>query len=472
MNHVHTFTDDALGDLDALGVAARIRSGEVSHTEVAEAAIARVEKVNPLLNAVAFACADRARNQALTEGVFAGVPSFVKDNVDVAGLPTCHGSTAIRPRPARASAPPARQFLSQGFVLLGKTTLPEFGMTASTEYADRPPTRNPWNTDHSAGGSSGGSAALVASGAVPIAHANDGGGSIRIPAALNGLVGLKTTRRRLLDQPGVRQLPINMVSEGVLTRTVRDTAHYLAAAEQFHADPTLAPVGLVEGPGARRLRIGVIRHDILGRAPHPETEAVLDSAVALLSAQGHELSEARLLAEPGFIDDFKIYWGFFAILQSLGNKLHHGRGFQARSLDPFTRGLNRQLARRPHGLPSAVRRLRGATALYDRHFQNVDLVLTPVLAHPAPRLGEFGPDQPFEDLLNKMIDYVAFTPLNNVGGGPAIALPHHLTTGGLPGAIQLSAPRGAERSLLEIAYEFEALSPFPRIVDQSRTQTP
>ena len=156
---VHTFTDDALGDLDAVGLAAEIRSGRVGRQEVTEAAIARVEKVDPQLNAVQFACFERARTARASVGVFSGVPAFVKDNADVAGLPTCHGSAAFVPHPARHTAAPAEQFLRQGFVLLGKSTLPEFGLTAGTEYVGRPATRNPWNTDHSAGASSGGSAA-------------------------------------------------------------------------------------------------------------------------------------------------------------------------------------------------------------------------------------------------------------------------------------------------------------------------
>ena len=348
-------------------------------------------------------------------------------------------------------------------MLLGKSTLPEFGLTAGTEYVGRPATRNPWNTDHSAGASSGGSAALVASGAVPIAHANDGGGSIRIPAAVNGLVGLKATRCRLLDQPGVRSLPVNLVNEGVVSRTVRDTAHYLAAAERFRPHRTLPPVGLVEGPGDRRLRIGLIRHDVLGRRVHPETEAVLDSAARALAGAGHDVTETRLAVDPVFVEDFKTYWALFAILMSASFAAGHGRRFRPRDLDPFTKGLAAKVRRAPLGVLPAVRRLRAGTAVYDAHFTDVDVLLTPVLSHPAPRIGEHAPDQPFDELFGKLIDYVGFTPLNNVGGGPAISVPHGLMTGNLPGSVQLSAPRGAERTLLELAYQLEAVSPFPKI---------
>jgi len=460
---VHAFTDDAMGDRDAVELAAQIQSGALDRHEVLEAAIARVERVDTQLRAVQVECFDRANDQPEHTGAFAGVPTFVKDNTDVAGLPTCHGSAAFTPHPAKRNSGPAEQFLAQGFTVLGKSTLPEFGLTASTEYCDRPPTRNPWNTEHSAGGSSGGSAALVASGAVPIAHGNDGGGSIRIPAAVNGLVGLKTTRSRLLDQPGVRQLPVNLVAEGALTRTVRDTAHYLAAAERYRPRPELAPIGLVEGPSERRLRIGLIRRDVLDRSVHPDVDGTVESAAETLAALGHDVHETRLRVAPQFVEDFKLYWALFAILMAGSFKFHHGRHFDPRGLDPFTRGLARHAAGNPHRLVPAIRRLRGATRIYDEHFNDVDVLLTPVLSQPAPRIGEHSPQQPFADLFTKLIDYVGFTPLNNVGGGPAIVVPHGRMPGNLPGSVQLSAPRRDERTLLDLAYQLEAAYPFAHI---------
>ncbi|HZE16629.1 MAG TPA: amidase, partial [Mycobacterium sp.] len=445
MTPMHVFTKDALGDLDALGVAGAIASGQVSRQEVLEAAIARVERIDAQLCAVQVACFDRARAQPVVPGVFAGVPTFVKDNVDVRGLPTCAGSAAITPHPARHDAPPARQFLAQGFVLLGKSTLPEFGLTASTEWVGRAPTRNPWNRERSAGASSGGSAVLVASGAVPIAHANDGGGSIRIPAAVNGLVGLKGTRGRLLDQHGARQLPVNLACEGVLTRTVRDTAHYLAAAERYHPNVKLKPVGLVQGPADRRLRIGVIRTDMLGNPVHRDIEAVLSSAVATLAREGHHLAETRLRLGEGYIEDFKLYWAAFAVVMTAAYMVVHGRNFDPRELDPFTRGLAGLVRRRPLAVVYAIRRLRQGERIYDEHFTDFDVLLSPVLAQPAPRIGEHAPDQPFEELFAKLTAYVAFTPFSNVGGGPAVAIPHGMMSDGLPGSIHLSAPRGGER---------------------------
>ncbi|MFC4127275.1 amidase [Nocardia rhizosphaerae] len=462
---VHGFTDDALGTLDAVGLAAALRAGEVSRSEVIAAAIARTTLVDPRLDAVQLECFERARSAPETAGVFAGVPAFVKDNTDIAGLPTCHGSAAFTPRPATATAGPGAQFLHSGVVVLGKSTLPEFGLTASTEFTDRAPTRNPWNPEYSAGASSGGSAALVAAGAVPIAHANDGGGSIRIPAAANGLVGLKPTRNRLLDQPGARQLPVQLVAEGVLTRSVRDTAHYLAAVERFRPNPRLEPIGLVAGPSARRLRIGLITADVLGRPVHADNAAILASAAATFGGLGHEIVEARLAVEPRFVADFQRYWAVMAGAMALSFRLGHRARFDTGKLDPFTKGLIGLAVRNPLGAAAATWRLRSGTATYDRHFADVDVLLTPVLSHPAPRIGELAPGQPFDELFTKLVDYVGFTPLNNVGGGPAVSVPHGLLPHGLPGSVQLAAPRGGERTLLDLAYQLEAASPFPRIVD-------
>src|SRR5699024_7743436 len=175
---VHAFTADALADHDAVSLAAALRSGELSRREVTEAAIARIRAVDPAVHGMELDCFATALADADTDlpaGPLAGVPSLIKDNADVAGMPTRHGSAAFDPHARRASSAPARQFLAQGYTLLGKSTLPEFGLSATTEYSDpaREPTRNPWHTDHSSAASSGGSAALVAAGAVPIAHAHD-----------------------------------------------------------------------------------------------------------------------------------------------------------------------------------------------------------------------------------------------------------------------------------------------------------
>jgi amidase len=238
MSPVCAFGDDALGDLDAVGLVEALRSGSVSAAELVEAAIARTEAVNPTLNGLAHEAFDRARKRANSPtpygGFFDGVPTFVKDNVAVEGMPTMQGTDAWDPKPMAADGDFARVFLATGLVPLGKTQMSEFGFSASAEHPRIGPVRNPWNPDFTAGASSSGAGAFVAAGAVPIAHANDGAGSIRIPAAVNGLVGLKPTRGRLpLDEQAAR-MPLHLVANGVVSRSVRDTAAFFREAERAY----------------------------------------------------------------------------------------------------------------------------------------------------------------------------------------------------------------------------------------------
>ena len=243
----HAFGDDALADHDAVDLAALLRAREVSVTEVVEAAVARAEKVQPTLRPVQHTAYDEARREAARldrEGLgpeaFAGVPTFMNDNVDVEGMPTNFGSIAYAAKPARHDGAVMKQWRGLGTVTLGKSLLPEFGLTASTEFLTEEPTRNPWHVGHSAGASSGGAAALVAAGVVPLAHANDGGGSIRIPAAFCGLVGVKPSFGRVPQWP--HGAFAHVAVAGPMTRTVRDAALMLSAmARHDLRDPYCLP---------------------------------------------------------------------------------------------------------------------------------------------------------------------------------------------------------------------------------------
>lgn len=463
---VHAFNpNDALGDLDAVGVAELIRSGDVSTRDVTEAAIARANAVNPQLNGIQLATFDRARRAAdgAATGEFAGVPTFVKDNTDVAGLPTNQGSLAINAQPAKTDAPFARQFLAQGFTVLGKSTLPEFGFNASTEYQGLPPTRNPWNPAYSAGASSGGSAAMVAAGVVPIAHANDGGGSIRIPAAACGLVGLKPTRDRVIPAAEAASLPIDIISNGVVTRSVRDTAHFIAAAERFHANPRLPRIGLVEGPSARRLKIGMIVDSITSTPTDEDTRGAVHDTAMLLEKLGHTVIEVPVPVDGSFADDFTLYWGLLAFASRLQGKKIYGPGFDRSKTDALTNGLAAMFKRKMYKLPGVIRRLKKTEQLYATAFEGYDLCLSPTLGYTTPLLGHLSPDVPFDQLLERLVAYAAFTPLNNTAGTPAISLPLSTTSTGMPLGVHFSAAHGDERTLLELAYELEAAKPFARI---------
>ncbi|MQY10432.1 putative amidase AmiC [Streptomyces sp. RB5] len=458
MTAVHAPTDDVLDRHDAVALAALVRDGEVSAAELAQAALRRVEHVDGDLRAVAV----RLPSPALQDsGPLAGVPTFVKDNTDYEGLPTGHGSAAFTARPARRHAPFTRQFLSGGMTVLGKTRLPEFGFNASTEYAGEPPVRNPWDTGRSPGGSSGGSAALVASGAVPLAHANDGGGSIRIPAACCGLVGLKPTRGRLVPSEQGRRLPIDVVTDGVLTRTVRDTAAFFAAAEAHRPAAGLPPLGLVGGPSERRLRIGLVLESPTGAATDDETRAAVTATANALADLGHTVEPMTLPLDPRFEPDFLTYWGLLAFLCGAGGRLLFDRRFDARRMDGLSQGLRARFRRHLTTTPAVLRRLRRAAAESSRAaLDGHDLVLTPVLAHTTPELGHLSPNVPYDELVDRLTSYVAFTPLANVAGTPALALPGGTTAGGLPVGVMFSAAHGDERTLLEIAFELEAARPW------------
>ncbi|MEV8098722.1 amidase [Kitasatospora sp. NPDC085879] len=462
---VHAFGDDVLGDHDAVALAALVRAGEASPEELAAAASARARRIDSALEPVAFAAYTAPRRTAEDrEAPLFGVPTYLKDNVDLRGMPTGQGSAAFHARPARRTAGFADQFLATGVAVLGKSRLPEFGLNASTEYAAAEPVRNPWKPSHSPGASSGGSAALVAAGVVPIAHANDGGGSIRIPAACCGLVGLKPTRGRLVPNDQGRRLPIDLVTDGVLTRTVRDTAAFFAAAERHHRNPVLPPLGLVEGPGDRPLRIGLVLDSPL--APTDEaTRRAVEETAARLEALGHRVEPAELPFGEEFSRDFTLYWGYIAFLIAATGRLMLDRSFRTARLDGLTSGLRRSFHREFTRIPGALRRLRRAEHTYAGMFRHHDAVLSPVLAHTAPPIGHLSPNVPFEQLMDRLTRYVAFTPVNNVTGAPGIALPTGSTEDGLPIGVHLSAAHGQERVLLELAFALEADRPWRRIQD-------
>ena len=454
----HAFSDDdALGLLDGLGVAARVRDRDVSRREVVEAALARLAKVDGL-HAVQLADAQRALGAAAVPGPFSGVPTFVKDNVDVAGWPTNQGSEAFVARPARRTSVAARTFLSSGAVALGKSRLPEFGLNASTEFMTAPAVRNPWDPDRSSGASSGGAAALVAAGVVPVAHANDGGGSIRIPAAACGLVGLKTTRGRWPLDPLDRVMPVRLVSNGLLSRSVRDTAHFLAHTE---GTGPLPPVGLVEGPSSRRLRIGVVLDSIRGETD-AETRSAVRDVTALLVELGHSVDEAPIPVGEQFAQDFRLYWGFCGwFATKAGPRVFPG--WDPARVDGLTLGLADWFASRRREFPAAVRRLRATRHAYAQAFRRHDLLLSPTVSHTTPPLGHLSPTVPFDVLFERLRDYAGFTPINNASGGPALSLPLGATSTGLPIGVHFSAAHGDERTLLELAYELEEARPFRRL---------
>ncbi len=464
MTRVHAFTDDALDDLDAVGIVEHLQAGKVSVAEVVEAAIARTESVADQLGAVAYRDYDRARRDARDPrgGYFAGVPTMIKDNVDVAGMPTMEGTDAWTPYPAKKDGDFARMYLATGLIPLGKTRLSEYGFSASCEHPRLGPVRSPWNTEHTAGASSAGSAALVAAGAVPIAHANDGGGSIRIPASVNGLVGLKPTRGRLAQDASMRQMPVRIVADGVVTRSVRDTAAFYREAERVYRPLQMPPIGDLTRPGRKRLRVA-LNTTGLARGADAEVTALTEQTARLLEDLGHTVIEADAPVAPSFSDDFLLYWGSLALAMLSGGRRLHGKTWIRANHDGLTVGLARHARRNLHRLPTAILRLRRSARDAALFFDKYDVSLTPTLATPTPQLGHLDPTQDYDTLVDRLLDWVAFTPLQNVTGTPAISLPLATTAAGLPQGMMLGSGFGHEAVLLELGYELEQARPWARI---------
>ncbi|MDQ6525712.1 amidase [Nocardioides sp. LHD-245] len=461
---VHAFTDDALGDLDAVGLAEHLAAGKVSAQEAVEAAIARVEAVNGDLNAMAYTAFDRARAEARDPrpGFLSGVPTLVKDNVDVAGMPTRSGTDAWEPRPAKRNGDFADMHLATGLVPLGKSQLSEYGFSASAEHPRLGAVRTPWDTERTAGASSSGSGALVAAGAVPLAHANDGGGSIRIPAAVNGLVGLKPTRGRLAQDKLFRDMPIRIISDGVLTRSVRDTAAFYREAERHYRNLDLPPIGDLTRPIKRRLRIALNTSGV-GRGADAETRALTEQTASLLEDLGHTVTETEAPVAPSFVDDFLLYWALLAEVMLATGRPFHGRTWDRSRHDNLTLGLARHARRNLHRLPGAITRLKRANVHAAAYYERYDVALTPTLAMATPKVGHLDPTQDYTTIMDRLLDWVAFTPWQNITGAPAVSLPLASTASGLPQGMMFGAAPGQETVLIELAYELEQARPFALI---------
>ena len=460
---VHAFRDDALGHDDATALAERVRRREVSAGELVEAALERCRAVDPVLGALMHTDAEGARSRARDldpDAPFAGVPTAFKDNLLVGGAAMTQGSRAVPAVLREKDGPVAALLRSTGINPIGTTTMPPFGWTAATERQGGEVTRNPWDTSRTPGGSSGGSAALVAAGALPLAHGNDGGGSVRIPAGACGLVGYKPTRGRLPADEW-SSMPLDIVSQSVLTRSVRDVVGIFAAMERGHAHGMESLAGAGDDPG--RLRIGVLDRSPVGPPCDADTLAAIASATELVVGLGHETGEAPPPVGPEFREDFIAYWGLLAFGITAGGKSMFGKGFSRRDLDPFTRGLTRHaltaLPKAPVHAAHLARVVRG----YDRGFGDFDVVMTPVVSHVTPEVGYLDADQDFDRHLRRVADWVTFTPLHNIAGGPAISLPLGRTSDGLPLGVMFSARRGRDRLLLELAAQIEAAHPWARI---------
>ncbi|MGA2521618.1 MAG: amidase, partial [Acidimicrobiales bacterium] len=405
--------------LDACELAAMVRRGEVSPIELVDDAVDRIERLDPSLNAVIRPRFEQARREAggaLPDGPFRGVPIVLKDLLcSIAGEEMHEGMAALKK--ARYVAPRdqelTRRLRAAGFVVVGRTNTPELGILPTTEPVAYGPSRNPWDTTRSTGGSSGGSAAAVASGMVPVAHASDGGGSIRIPASECGLVGLKPTRARVSLGPEYGDVIGGLVCELAVTRSVRDTAEVLDAVagptpgDPYAAPDPVRPFGEEVGADPGRLRIGVQSAAFGGSVTtHPDCVAAAEAAARLLESAGHHVEPVHVeaLDDTGFVTNFVLVWAAgMAFDVDHYWPAHLGRALGAEDVEPLTWALadvaraataSDFLAAR-HGLQTTARAV--ARWYEDGGF---DLLLTPTIAEPPPPLGEFDspPDNPLHGL--------------------------------------------------------------------------
>ena len=464
---VHGY-DDELARLDAVATVEALDRGDLSVAEVTVAAVRRAQSLDPRIAAVAFeryGTAPSRRDDDRHRGGLDGIPTFIKDMVPVAGLPMTWGSAALEGGAAqRRTGGVAHDIERMGMTILGSSTMPEWGFIPSTEFPDREPTRNPWNVGRTVGGSSGGAAALVAAGVVPIAHAVDGGGSTRIPAACAGLVGLKPTLGRLRRHSDERLLPVSISVDGVVSRSVRDTARWYAEVERVHRPRRdMPPIGEVTGPPSRRLRIGV-----LGAIPEiavldTSTQDTLEATAATLEALGHHVEEMAPPVHPAqFRDDFVDYYRFLVFAATRTARLTHGAHFRSANLTAFTTGMAESFRSVPHRVVGAARRLRRVSALIAAVHESYDLILSPTLATAAPELGYLSPSVDFETLLGRVTGWMTFTPLANAAGTPSISLPMGFDEAAkVPVGSMLSPNHGCDALLLQVAFELERARPWP-----------
>jgi amidase len=469
--------DDLLW-LDATAQAGLVRTGKVSARELVDAAIARIERTDGRLNAVIHPRFEKARAEAdgsLPDGPFRGVPLVLKDlGLYSEGDPYHAGLRLLRSLGYTADHDSylTQKFRAAGFIAVGRTNVPEMGTTITTESLAWGPARNPWDPDYSTGGSSGGSAAAVAAGYVPVGHANDGGGSIRIPAANCGLVGLKPSRARVSDGPDIGDSWMGSTIQGVVTRSVRDSAAVLdAIAGYMPGDPYTAPppsrpfadeVGVE--PGA--LRIGLLDHPASGVPGHPDCAEAVQAAGKLLESLGHHVE----VAHPAAMGDPEVQERFVVIVAAAtGAELDYWERVAGRPLtEDDVEGSNLAFQHIAQGVPAPtylaaeVALQRWARRMVEWWHpvdgsKGFDILVTPTLNGPPPPIGYLTEPETRTERLLTMLQYTAQF---NLTGQPAVSLPLHWTAGGLPVGVQFVGGFAAEAGLLRLASQIEAAQPW------------
>jgi amidase len=440
-----------LGRLDAHDQAGLVRSGDVSALELVDAAILRIESIDSSINSVSWKSYQEARARAAAfkpdEGlVLGGVPYLLKDSMDYPGMPIRAGSALSDARIRASGYALGHAYDRAGLIPVGKSTMPEFALLPSNEPRLWGTTLNPWNHLFSVGGSSGGAAAAVAAGLVPVAHASDGGGSIRLPASCCGIVGLKPGRGWNLRARASNILEDLMVSDSLYGRTVRDVAAGIAIGNNE------AP--FLPRPPDRRLKIGLDLLSHNGEQPHPSVAKEIETVASLCAELGHQVEEcSERIPRETVAAAFRTLWAHIG-----GMVLDHANaafGERTSELEPWTRGLG--------ALRDAVtiseteelfRAIGDLPALYASLFERYDVLLTPVTRDPAAAVGVFSPERNFDELLAYFHEYVSYTPAANIAGLASIALPLSKEKSPPIGSL-FTAAAGNEGLLLSLAAELQ-----------------
>lgn len=481
-------------NFDAIGLAELVKKKEVTSLELCEEAIERIEKWNPKINAVVHKMYHSAREisqNKLAEGIFGGVPFLLKDLIDAyAGAPLTGGSRVTKNFIPDYDSELVRRYKNSGLIVVGKTNTPEFGLMGYTEPELFGACRNPWNTEHTPGGSSGGSGAAVSAGIVPMASGGDGGGSIRIPASCCGLFGMKPSRGRLPTGPNYGELWLGAVVEGVLSRSVRDSAAMLDAVNgkdkgapyiiQAPKESYLETIKLQPG----KLRIGYSTVSPVGKDVHPDCIKAVEKTAKLLESLGHNVEEAKPQYDSEALAISYILMIFGDVAADLRElEITYGKKAVKKGVELPTRTLGLLGNAITAGeLSSALREWDRASRIMAKYFEKYDLYLTPTLARPPIKIGEMAM-KPSEKIISLVanamgagkllraagiIDKIAldnlaampFTQMANVTGLPAMSVPLFTTENGLPCGVHFTGSFGSEDLMFKLAAQLEKAEPW------------
>lgn len=455
---------------DGLALAKLVRDGDITAAEVLELAINRANEVNPEINCIVEKLYDRARHKAgagLPQGPFTGVPFLLKDlGMALKGTVTTQGSRFFSDWVADYTSTIVERYQQAGLVIMGKSASPEFGGTPTTESILFGDTRNPWNLEYSAGGSSGGSAAAVAAGILPLANATDGGGSIRIPASCCGLFGMKTSRGRTPHGP--KQLASTLSVIHAVSRSVRDSAALLDATRGPEPGQTvIAPKPLgsyleAVSKAPRPLRIGLIKTPVTHSPVDPQCALAAANAAKLCEGLGHKVEEVILPVDPGeFFGATGAVTGASMVARIQNREQELGRKATESDLEPliWQRFIKYKSLSGDQVIAAqaTLGRIARSVALLQNSF---DVLLSPTLAAPPVKIGKLSLNQEYGPYEKEAISASAFTMLNNATGQPAMSVPLHWTPGGLPVGVMFAGRYGDEWTLYQLAGQLEAVSPW------------